>query len=610
MVKLRGHSAALNKKLEGQLALKQSALAEILGPQVIADVAIIGRDMYLKEGAAMAMLFQARNNLALSTDFAQQRATALAAHRDNGATMEKISIAGHDVSFLSTPDNRLRSFYAVDGDYHLVSTSRAIVQRFFEAGQGRGALGATIEFQHARHDMPLTRNDTILAYHSSAFFAHLLSPRYQIELTRRLQAVADTELLQLARLAAAAEGGHRESLDELISGGFLPRVFGVRGDGSGPIVSGRRTGNSLRGDRGFFTPIPDMPLKSITAGELATYAKRAEFYRQHWMEIDPLVSAVKRYALNDSGLERVVVDANVSPLVEQNYGEFLSVLGPPTNVEIATSPDDIITMQAFVRGGFLQSDVAPHHLFLGVRDANLNFQPHSRGFFETLQLMQSTPGYVGSWPKMGFLDMLPVLSGQVDAAGFSPLPLGAWRWQGGDFSVVSFDRRLLQEASQYLEPVETDNWAQVRIRIGDLAHSRLAAGLTALTYQRARQTSLGNTRLMQTMSQQFHLPKEAAMAEAETLLDTKLVCTLGGRYELVRRQDRAVWQSSAIAQAGEAMPADYRAPALVWFRGAKVDLTKHANRLDVHAEIDMQREKSAAGFKLPSFSLFGGNKKE
>ena len=100
-------------------------------------------------------------------------------------------------------------------------------------------------------------------------------------------------------------------------------------------VSDRQTGNSLRGARGYFTPIPDMPLKSVSASELAAYADRADFYRRHGMAMDPLVAAVKRYALNDDGLERIVIDANISPLVEENYGDYLSMLGPPTNVEIA-----------------------------------------------------------------------------------------------------------------------------------------------------------------------------------------------------------------------------------------------------------------------------------
>lgn len=609
MVKLRGQSAALNKKLEQQLALKQSALAEILGPQVIADVAIIGRDMYLKEGAAMAMLFQARNNFALTTDFGQQRAAALAAHRDRGASLKTVTIAGRDVSFLSTPDNHLRSYYAVDGDFHLVSTSRAIVERFFEAGQGTGSLGGSVEFQNARVDMPLAREDTILAYHSSAFFSHLLSPRYQIELTRRLQAVADTETLQLARLAAAAEGVPGDSIDELIAGRFLPRGFGVRADGSGPHVAEGQASNTLRGARGYFTPIPDVPLTLVTASELAAYKDRADYYQQHWQQMDPLVSAVKRYALNDDGLERVVIDANVSPLVEEKYGWLLSVLGPPTNIEVATNPNDIVTLQASLRGGLLDAGVVPHHLFLGVRDAELNVPPHQGGFFQTLQLLQSTPGYLGAWPKLGFLDLLPILAGQPDAAGFSPLPFGAWRWQGGDFSVVSFDRPLLEEASRYLQPVETEDLAQVRVRIGDLANSRLAAGLTELNYQRSEQTSLGNLHLLQTMSQQFQLPAEDAKAEAETLLDAELVCTLGGEYELVDQMGRMVWLSTAVDTNAGTIPTDYRAPLLEWFRGAKVDVIKHDDRLDLHAEVDMQREKSAPGIVLPSFDLFGLGKK-
>ncbi len=60
MVTLRGHNARLEEKLQRQLALKQSALAEIVGPQIIADVALIGRDLYLREGAASGMLFHAR----------------------------------------------------------------------------------------------------------------------------------------------------------------------------------------------------------------------------------------------------------------------------------------------------------------------------------------------------------------------------------------------------------------------------------------------------------------------------------------------------------------------------------------------------------------------
>ncbi len=204
MVTLRGYIPPLNKRAREQLALEQNALAKIFGNQVIADVALIGRDTYVNEGAAIGMLFQAHNDL-LANDIAQQRKRALAREKDHGSTEETEKIAGHDVSFISTPDNRLRSFHAMDGKFHLVTTSRAMVQRFYEAGEGKDSLGDSQEFRFARSQMPLKREDTIFVYMSADFFQGLLSPQYQTELSRRMKSVTDIEALTLARLAARSD---------------------------------------------------------------------------------------------------------------------------------------------------------------------------------------------------------------------------------------------------------------------------------------------------------------------------------------------------------------------------------------------------------------------
>ena len=58
MITAQSLPTGLNRRVEKQLCLKQSALAELLGPTVIADVAIIGRDTYTREGAAIGILFQ------------------------------------------------------------------------------------------------------------------------------------------------------------------------------------------------------------------------------------------------------------------------------------------------------------------------------------------------------------------------------------------------------------------------------------------------------------------------------------------------------------------------------------------------------------------------
>src|SRR5690606_20374001 len=115
--------------------------------------------------------------------------------------------------------------------------------------------------------MPLTREDTIFAFFSTAFFQNLMNPHYQVELRRRMQAVVDIELVQLARLAAQREGQPAESIDDLVAAELLPAGFGKRPDGSGPIIAGKEVIDSLRGARGYFLPIPDVKLEGITADE-------------------------------------------------------------------------------------------------------------------------------------------------------------------------------------------------------------------------------------------------------------------------------------------------------------------------------------------------------
>lgn len=114
MVSLRSINRATRDRLQQQLAIGESEMARVMGPRVINDVAFIGLDYYLRDGAAFGIIFQANNNFLLSRNFNGQREEAAGKQPD--AKLETVQIAGHDVSFLSTPDGKLRSYYAVDGD--------------------------------------------------------------------------------------------------------------------------------------------------------------------------------------------------------------------------------------------------------------------------------------------------------------------------------------------------------------------------------------------------------------------------------------------------------------------------------------------------------------
>ena len=169
IISMRGLAYDTNERMQKQLALRETAVGKLFAGTVISDVAIIGTDTFMREGASTGILFEARNSALLGREFNSQRAATM--KDDPTIREEKVKIAGHEVSFLSRPDNRVRSYYAVDGSYHLITTSRYIVERFFDAGAGRRALGGSKEYRYARSIMPLAREDTVFIYLSDAFFS-------------------------------------------------------------------------------------------------------------------------------------------------------------------------------------------------------------------------------------------------------------------------------------------------------------------------------------------------------------------------------------------------------------------------------------------------------
>jgi hypothetical protein len=616
MVTLRSYLTPLTQRVQDQLGLEPSALAEVLGDQVIADVALVGRDTFTREGAALGILFQARSNSLLRNDLSQQRQRALRRLASRGATSQTLQIAGREVSLVSTPDNRLRSFYASDGDFHLVTTSRAMVERFLTVDQGRGALGRSAEFRLARKALPLVRNDTVLVYFSSAFFEGLFSPQYQVELERRMKSITDLELVLLARWAAQGEGQPARTLADLVAGGYLPPGFGRRPDGSGPILSEDEPVDSRRGARGTFLPIPDVTINGITPHEAQRLAALQDQLAQQWRRMDPLLIGIQRTALGNQGLERVVIDGNLDPLDESKYGWLLSILGPPTRQMITPAPGDVVSVQAVVRGGALLPRIPPHHLFLGIQDAPPLTALPTSGLLQTLNLLRSTPGYLGSWPTAGFLDLLPLnLGGSVpDPDGFSQLPFGLWRRQGGGFSVVSFDPELLARVTPHLRVAESEVSAQLRVHVEDLSKSKIRPWIVHLYYQRGLLASAGNARFLMQLAQQLQLPLSQAKAAAEQLLDAQLNCPLGGEYQLVRDEGGlGTWRSTAWAkrEAGK-IPEDFEPPLLKWFRGLDAHLTREDEQITTRIELDIQRQPASSKFDIPLLDfqkLFGGGQK-
>ena len=175
----------------------------------------------------------------------------------------------------------------------------------------------------SRSSYPLSRNDTLFAYFSTDFLHSLVSPRYLIELQRRMESVAELQIVELAELAARQEGLATE-LPALAAEGLFPRGAKARADGSQLVRSGDVWVDSIRGARGVFLPIPDTPFTApvgddsadrrrscrenrlatskprsrqvrqmVTAREAARFRELADYYASTWQHLDPLVVAVR-----------------------------------------------------------------------------------------------------------------------------------------------------------------------------------------------------------------------------------------------------------------------------------------------------------------------------
>jgi hypothetical protein len=175
----------------------------------------------------------------------------------------------------------------------------------------------------------------------------------------------------------------------------------------------------------------------------------------------------------------------------------------------------------------------------------------------------------------------------------------------GGFSVLSFDRSILENCAVHLRSIPAEDFAQGRLRVGDLEKSKLSAWFNTYWFRLAAQTTRGNLMLLDSLQSQLKVPASDSLAVAEELLDAKLQCSLGGRYVL----DSAVWTTTAwpthflMVNSSSGSPAtthvgfdstkclpppEYKAPWLEWFRGANLHLTQLPERLIVVGTLDIE----------------------
>jgi hypothetical protein len=115
--------------------------------------------------------------------------------------------------------------------------------------------------------------------------------------------------------------------------------------------------------------------------------------------------------------------------------------------------------------------------------------------------------------------------------------------------------------------------------------------VAALDFQRAYQTSIGNTRLLHTISQQLGVPPTEALSTAESLLGVQLICALGGQYQWTTDAALPFWASTHWPELrqGDSEKGLFASPSMAWFRGLDLQVTMLEDRVTGHATLEIQQ---------------------
>jgi hypothetical protein len=360
----------------------------------------------------------------------------------------------------------------------------------------------------------------------------------------------------------------------------------------------------------MFLPVPDVPLERVTQAEAAAAVEVAKKYAANWQQLTPILAAIARSKASREGLERVSIDVRLTPLAARQHSFFASFLGSPSKQRLAPIAGDVVAIDAILRPKM--GSEGDYHLFGGLR--NIDPRMVSGTMMEKLLGMfggTELVGYIGAWPQPGLLWFLGATANlPVDEAGYSQFITGSWRRIVGQFTLMSFQPELLASVTPQLKLVAAARPAQGWLRADDLRESPLAPALNAFGYRKSAERSRGNARFLNSLSQQLHVPSAEALAASQSILAARLVCPLGGKYELMRGKGApGQWQSTALAAAhADAPPQDYEFPALYWLRGIEGELRLTEEELAIHADLEMPvKERATPKFELPSFGLPFGN---
>ncbi len=310
----RGEDAGTKLRYQRQLCLPLSAIGRLLGPKLIAGVAITGSDPYLRIGADVAILFDPKDSPALYSLLSAQMGLASA-----GGSAEAVNGKVHDVSYIGfvSPDRRICAYLATVGKAVVVTNSLAQLQRLVDVQAGKSpALATAPEYTFFRVRYPHDEaGETGLIVLTDATIRRWCSPRWRIGDSRRTRAAAVMAEIQARHAVEIATGKVMEG--PVHPDANLPETGDLRMTADGVV-------SSVYGSMEFMTPILELELSKVTQPEADTYTRWRDTYQQNWRNyFDPIairLGVTPAVLTADMTVMPLIANSDYAALIEISKG--------------------------------------------------------------------------------------------------------------------------------------------------------------------------------------------------------------------------------------------------------------------------------------------------
>jgi hypothetical protein len=326
----RSDERDLGVRYETALGLDRGPLTRSLGPDVVADLAVVGSDPYFREGTDVTLIFRVKNRTLFDAGLATSLAARGTAH--GGLAGSKITHDGTDITVARSPDGAVSQHRATAGDLEIVSTSPVAIAEVLDAVKGKHArLSDELDFHYMLARDAGTRADA-LAFLGDRFIAEVIGPRQKVLEARRQVALSELSIPGFAALLYGwTTGKSPATAEELVGSKLLAKTELEHVSGGAITWRPGEAARSAWGTPAAMTPLLDLPQPAtVTASEKAGYERFARSYEMDWRTyVDPIAIRVAVDTPEGAGAHpSLTADVRILPLIDgSEYSNLVREVG-------------------------------------------------------------------------------------------------------------------------------------------------------------------------------------------------------------------------------------------------------------------------------------------